>query len=401
MKIWVLKDSEPLPLTSAVKPMRAAMLVDALLKRGHEVRWWCSTISHFNKTQEAPAGNYTLDLTNGSCEVIRIEAGLYKRNLSFARVCHHRKLAKRWRRSVEQLYETPDLILVAYPIIEWAAEALAYAKSRNIPVVVDVRDQWPDTFVNYVPLPLKPFVWLVANGIYRDVGALFRKPKAITSMSTPVLRWALEKAGRIAGDDTRVFYLGTAHSKKFDRQQRSLQPGQVMHCAFLGTLGHTSDVLTIAHAARILHQQNAPVRITIAGDGDKMCALRSLVADLPNVTLPGWCETMAATQLLQQADMALLTGHNEAMPNRFFDYIAAGLPIVCSLRGEVRDYITTHRLGACCPSGDAQALAYAILQVYERYTECAEAVAAIPESVYAYDVIYSEFAQFLEQAATH
>ncbi|MFZ4125049.1 MAG: glycosyltransferase family 4 protein [Rickettsiales bacterium] len=402
MKVWILKDSEPLPLTPEVKPLRAAMLSEALVARGHAVRWWCSTMSHFHKTREAQAGSYTLENAKGTYNVQRIEAGLYARNLSVARVLHHRRLAKCWREAAEQSHETPNIILVAYPIIEWVREALAYAKPRGIPVVVDVRDQWPDTFVNYAPSLLKPFVWLVAKILYPNVPALFRAPRAVTSMSTPVLHWALHKARRAEGDDTRVFYLGTSLSQTLQQSTRTQLPtDRPTRCLFLGTLGHTADVLTIGQAARYMHENNQNVHITIAGDGDYMQSLRDVVEGLPNVTLTGWRSTADAKLLLAASDIALLTGHNEAMPNKFFDYVAAGLPIVCSLRGEVRDYITRHHLGACCPSGDAQALARAINHVREHYSACAKAVQAVPASDYACDAIYASFVTFLEQLGNH
>lgn len=400
MKVWILKDSEPLPLSPAVKPLRAAMLTEALVARGHEVRWWCSTISHFHKTREAEAGHYTIENARGSYAVQRIEAGLYQRNLSVARLLHHRRLAKRWRMVAEQSLETPDIILCAYPMIEWVGEALAYAKPRGIPVVVDVRDQWPDTFVNYAPPLLKPFVWLAAKILYPTVPAFFRNPKALTSMSTPVLRWALDKAQRPEGPDTRIFYLGTSLSQTLKQSTRiSLATDKPTRCLFLGTLGHTADVLTIAAAARTLHEAGENIQITIAGDGDYMEALRNAIQGLPNITLAGWCDTKEAAKLLSDSDIALLTGHNEAMPNKFFDYVAAGLPIVCSLRGEVREYITTHRLGACCPSGDGAALAQAIKVVRDHYGECAAAVQSVPASDYACDAIYETFAEFLENQA--
>jgi glycosyltransferase involved in cell wall biosynthesis len=262
-----------------------------------------------------------------------------------------------------------------------------------------VRDQWPDTFINYAPAYLKPFVWLVGKMLYPNLPALFRAPYAVTSMSTPVLRWALDKARRPEGPDSRIFYLGTSLSGNLEQRKRDVSGNRTMQCLFLGTLGHTADVITIADAARILHRSGEAIHITVAGDGDKMEELRAATKDSPNITLAGWCDSAAATELLAQADIALLTGHNEAMPNKFFDYVAAGLPIVCSLRGEVRDYITAHRLGACCPSGDGKALAQAIKVVREHYSECAAAVRAVPEADYACAAIYEEFAAFLERVS--
>lgn len=400
LRIWILKDSEPLPLGAGAKPMRVAMLADALLTRGHEVHWWCSTMSHFRKVREADEGESVLPMPNGNCILHRIEAGLYRRNLSLGRILHHRRLAHRWQEQAARQAQLPDVILVAYPIIEWVRAALAFAAPRGIPVIVDVRDQWPDTFANYVPPALKPWVRMAVSLLYAGVPDLFRTPAAVTSMSTPVLRWALQKAGRPEGRDTAVFYLGTPLASRLAAARGTAQrPSAVLQCLFVGTLGHTADVMTIAEAAKILHEAGEPMHITIAGNGDHYDALREATHALPNVTMTGWCDADKVVELLSSADVALLTGHNEAMPNKFFDYVAAGLPIVCSLRGEVREVIGQRQLGVCCPSADPQALVDALKAVRGQYAVYLGHVAAVPEKEYADSAIYKEFAAFIEGTA--
>lgn len=383
--------------------MRVAMLADALLARGHEVHWWCSTMSHFKKCREAEAGESSLPMRHGNCTVHRVEAGLYRRNLSFARVRHHRKLACRWKEQAKRYeHALPDVIVVAYPIIEWVRSALAFAAPRGIPVIVDVRDQWPDTFANYVPPFMKPWVHLSVSLLYASVPTLFCTPAAITSMSTPVLRWALQKAGRAEGKDTAVFYLGTSLADRLAPARTiTSRPSAVLQCLFVGTLGHTADVMTIAEAAKILHEAGEPVHITIAGDGDYYAALRAATIGLPNVTMTGWCDADKVVELLSSADVALLTGHNEAMPNKFFDYVAAGLPVICSLRGEVQDFIQQRQLGVWCPSADPQALVEAIRNVRAQYALYLGQVAALPEKDYASHAIYDAFACFVEERVAY
>lgn len=398
MKIWILKDSEQLPRLPGVKPMRVGMLSQILVERGHQVRWYCSTFHHRAKTLYSEQDRR--EMLPSGVELQMIHAGSYVRNLSFARIRHHRRLAKRWRMQAEHSTERPDLILVAYPIIEWVHEALKYAKPRGIPVVVDVRDMWPDIFADYVPIPLKPLVRMASRLLYPYAGRLLREADYLTSMSGHVLSWALQKSGRKEGQDCRIFYLGTALSDGALTPKSLPQVGEMMRVVFMGSLGHTADVLTIAKAAKLLATESLPIHITLAGDGMMMPKLRALQGVPEIFSLPGWHDTESARALLLGSDIALLTGDAEAMPNKFFDYIAAQLPIVCSLRGECRKYIETHGLGTTCASGDAAALALAIKTVAGDLPRYRSALAQVPLKDYSKQAIYTDFAEFLESVPT-
>jgi glycosyltransferase involved in cell wall biosynthesis len=395
MKIWLLKDSEQLPREASIKPMRVGMLSQILVERGHQVRWYCSTFHHRAKTLYAPQD--TREMLPSGVELQMIHAGSYRRNLSLARIRHHQRLAKRWRKMVEAGPERPDIILVAYPIIEWVREALDYAKPRGIPVVVDVRDMWPDNFADYAPAPLKPLVRLTTRVLYPYAGRVLREADYLTSMSGHVLRWALKKSGRSTGQDCRIFYLGTALSDGALTPKSLPMAGARIQVTFLGSLGHTADVLTIAQAVKLLAAESAPIHVTLAGDGMMMPQLRALQETPEMFALPGWLDTESARALLLGSDIALLTGDAEAMPNKFFDYIAAQLPIVCSLRGECREYIETHGLGATFASGDAVALASAIKTVAGDLPRYRAALAQVLPEHYSKQAIYTGFAEFLEK----
>ncbi|MFZ4541514.1 MAG: glycosyltransferase [Rickettsiales bacterium] len=397
MRIWILKDSEQLPLSPGTKQMRVGMLSEILQQRGHQVQWWCSTIHHMKKTLYADH-DQDVSLANG-VTLRMLHAGLYTRNLSIARILHHRRLAKRWRTIAEKSPETPEIIVVAYPIIEWVREALAYAKPRNIPVIVDVRDQWPDTFVDYAPRPLKPLVCFATCLLWPYAGKALREATRLTSMSSFVLRWALNKSKRTDGEKCGIFYLGTNLSDGGFAHAGEPAPGEPIRACFLGTLGHTADVMSTATAAKMLHDQHIPIHITIAGDGDLMPTLREALQGTDLYSLPGWLDKNAGRALLENNHIAILSGHAEAMPNKFFDYVAAGLPIVCSLRGEVREYIEQHKLGRTCPSGNPEALAAAIRDVAEHLPEYRTAVANVPPEHYSKQAIYTDFAEFLEKEA--
>lgn len=389
MRIWLLKDGEQLPLHADAKQMRIGMLAEHLQARGHEVHWFASTFDHYQKTLRT-SEDTQMTLANGVALYL-LHAGSYLRNLTVARVRHHALLACRWRHMAEQ-QPKPDVIVVAYPIIEWAREAVRFGKAHGIPVIVDVRDLWPDTFCKLVSPLLRLPVMLASKLLYADVGQLLRRADALTAMSRDVLNWAVRKAGRAPNAQTRVFYLGT----DLPAPKGLIRPArEVLQICFVGSLGNNSDALIIAEAARLL--QGEALHITIAGDGDFMPALRERVAGLANVTLRGWLARDGVDAVLRESDIALLTGDCEAMPNKFFDYVAYGLPIICSMRGEVRDYVEAHGLGPVCDANNPEALAEAIRQAIHGLKTYRAAAAQVPPAHYAKHAIYAEFADFIEQ----
>ena len=42
--------------------------------------------------------------------------------------------------------ERPDVLFVGYPPIEWSLVAIIYSIFKRIPLVLDVKDLWPDIF---------------------------------------------------------------------------------------------------------------------------------------------------------------------------------------------------------------------------------------------------------------
>jgi hypothetical protein len=45
----------------------------------------------------------------------------------------------------------PDIILSSLPILKLSLSAVEYGKKMNIPLVLDMRDMWPDVFLGYIP----------------------------------------------------------------------------------------------------------------------------------------------------------------------------------------------------------------------------------------------------------
>ena len=108
-----------------------------------------------------------------------------------------------WRRVRQQ--EKPSLIVAAIPAPEVAWVAGEYGRARGVPVVVDIRDLWPDLLLQAIPARyrrvMQPtlFPWRCLNR------RTLRHARGIVAVSQSYLDWGLRQAGRDAGLMDRVF----------------------------------------------------------------------------------------------------------------------------------------------------------------------------------------------------
>ena len=62
----------------------------------------------------------------------------------------------------------PDLISSAYPTVELCKSAIVYGNRHRIPVVLDMRDMWPDIILDSMPKAVRPFGRILMYPTLRD-----------------------------------------------------------------------------------------------------------------------------------------------------------------------------------------------------------------------------------------
>jgi glycosyltransferase involved in cell wall biosynthesis len=101
-------------------------------------------------------------------------------------------------------------------------------------------------------------------------------------------------------------------------------------------------------------------RFVIVGDGEERANLEDLAKPLGDaVIFTGWQQSMEA--VYSDLDTLVISSWNEGTPVPIIEALAAGCPVVATNVGGVADLLDGGRLGALVPSGDADALAEAIL----------------------------------------
>jgi glycosyltransferase involved in cell wall biosynthesis len=373
MRVWMIEATEPLPIDEGERAWRCGMLSATLLARGHEVRWWSSTFHHGRKVQRFDAPR-TVELRAGL--TLRLLHGPgYLRNLSLKRLRHNQAIARAFGH--EALTEpSPDLLFCCMPTPELAEKAVEYGVRQGVPVVIDVRDLWPDSYAGVMPWPVRGIVRVALRSRFRRMSRICRGASGLTAVSERYLAWALAYADRARSPNDGVFALAfpsPPSSRSVNgvlpsriRDQLRL-PGEAIIVVFAGVFGATYDLETVIDAARRLATKGtSSAHLVLAGEGEKIAKLKARARGLTNVTFTGWLDQFALQQLLSAGAIGLAPYTSTApqsLPNKPFEYMASGLALVSSLAGELGELMRREQIGLTYSAGDAASLAAAIEQL--------------------------------------
>ena len=138
---------------------------------------------------------------------------------------------------------------------------------------------------------------------------------------------------------------------------------------YAGAMGPANDLETLLNAAEAL-LSNERIQIVLVGDGKQRKHLETQARDrhLSNVTFAGPQSKVDMRAFLSAADVCVATLQNIAMfrmtyPNKVFDYLAAGKPVVLAIDGVIREVVERAEGGIFVTPGDARAIAGAIAQL--------------------------------------
>ena len=366
MNIWLLKDGENLPVQPGQRPMRAGLLSKELVRRGHDVTWWTSTFSHQRKT--LLYGEDTSIEVEPGLTLRMLFAGTYARNVSLRRYWHHEKLAKTFARNAREA-RPPDVIVASFPQIGLAYEAVRYARRYGVACIVDVRDPWPETFLSVFPKGFRTVARLLFCNDFRRSRVVFERATSIVGSSKGFVEWALALTGRRQGPRDRVFYLGypertkseTTGSDRIRWLAERIQNRTIF--TFVGSFGRSYQLQLVCDAAEVLERSREnDIHFVLAGDGEQFHAVERRAAHVANITLTGWLAGEQIQGLLESSDVGLIPCNSlrDTMPNKIFEYLSFGLPVISSLLGEMEEMIRENDIGFSYAPGDRDALVGAV-----------------------------------------
>lgn len=268
-----------------------------------------------------------------------------------------------------------DVVMGTSPPIFQAVAAWAVAFLRRKPFLLEIRDLWPSFAIDMGVLRNRGLIWMsrgLENFLYARASHIL--------VNSPAYADYLQQKGVTAdrislipnGADPTMFDPDD-HGSEFRRNHGLDDRFVVMYA---GALGQANDIPTLLRAAARIKDSNL-IRILLVGDGKERANLEHMADELQltNVRFLGALAKRDVPRALAGADACVailqpIPMFTMTYPNKVFDYMAAGKPVILAIDGVIRDAVETAGAGVFVPPGDDHALAGAIVELASNHERC-------------------------------
>lgn len=145
---------------------------------------------------------------------------------------------------------------------------------------------------------------------------------------------------------------------KTNNQLLSRKPSSCFRMIYVGLLDSFRDLSLILHSLRYILKKDDNIDMLIVGDGEERYKLESLTQTLKMesiVKFTGWVKPEHLPEFIKRSDVGLIPHKlNEltqtTIPNKFFDYMMAGLPVLATDMEPVRRIIEKEQCGLIIPN---------------------------------------------------
>jgi glycosyltransferase involved in cell wall biosynthesis len=262
-----------------------------------------------------------------------------------------------------------DVVVASSPPLFIGLAGLALARLRGVPMLLDIRDIWPEVAVEAGEFKSDAAIVRWGERLERY---LYRQATSI-SVVTEAKWHKLARKGvpenklSIIPNGTDLELLNRPADPKL-RERLELQDKFVV--VYAGLMGVFQGLQIAVEAANLLKHHRS-IQFLFVGDGVKRADLQRKAASyqLENITWLPPQSREAVPGILRACDLALVPLVNDqlvdAVPSKLLEAWGCSLPVILIAGGEARRLVEEAGGGVVVSPGEAQQLADAILKISE------------------------------------
>jgi colanic acid biosynthesis glycosyl transferase WcaI len=338
---------------------RVEAFAEGLIERGHDVHVICPVPNHpRGVVEEGFGGRTVLRRRLRRIRVTYLRVVTAREKTFWSRIGYYGSYAA-FASAAGAVMRRPHVILASSPPLPVAAAGALLAAGHRVPLLLDIRDLWPEAAVTLGEL--SPGGLLAAAE--RLERLVYARADRIVTTNDAFRRWIGERAP--AGARIDVIPNGTSRDwlqvgdSDVPRSTVGL-PDHRFVWAYAGNVGLAHGLEFAADAAGLLGDEYL---LLVIGEGARRFALerRAMEAPPSAVDLRELMPAPQAALHLRAADAVLVSERQEmTVSAKLYDMCAVGRPMIAACRGELRRLVEREEIGLAVPHGDAEALAAAV-----------------------------------------
>lgn len=386
---------------------RSYEVAKRLVARGHQVTMVCGSYSAGKTGLTAPFKRGVRKGTVDGIAVIEFALPYSNRQGFLARTWMFVRFAA--RSLLVALSAKYDLVFATSTPLTAGIPGIAAKVFRGKPFVFEVRDLWPELPRAMGVIKSRCVLWMMSAlewSSYHAADLCISLAPGIGEgiAARGIARERIELIPN--GCDLVVFGMRDAVGWR--------PPGiraEDLLAVFAGAHGEANGLDAVLDAAAVLRRRKrSDIKLLLIGEGKQKEGLmrRARDEELSNVVFHDPVGKVKLTQLFAVADVGMQILANVpafyygTSPNKFFDYLAAGLPVLNNYPGWVADLITEHSAGIAVPPENPEAFADA-LEAFaadpDRRREMGRHARTLAEQTFDRDRQAEHFVNVLERVA--
>jgi len=338
---------------------RSYELAKSLCEAGHSVTMVCGTHDQSRTPAKEPTRHSFSELFEVKKYSIPYsnKFGMIGRSVSF--------LVFAARASLFSLFYDYDVIFCTSTPLTAAIPGIISKLFRKKVFIFEVRDLWPRLPVEMGAISNEVLI----SALYKLEGAAYRCADSMIGVApgiTQHLREQTESQKPVAliPNACDIEFFGDA---KFDYQLSDEMSRFSRFVIYAGSHGRANGLMALLEAAEVLQDQKVTeVCVVLCGDGETKSDLQNyrdqrqlnnvvMLDPIPKTHLAGFYKKYSPVGCQILSDISGF--YDGTSPNKFFDYLAAGLPVLVNYPGWISELVKEYDCGLVSEPGNAEQLA--------------------------------------------
>lgn len=340
MRVWIINHYAIPPSLGGL--VRHYYFSKYLTEKGHKVKIFTSSKIHNSDVNLITDKSLYLEKEQDGVEYTFVKNSDYEGN-GFDRIINMLQFPFNiWR--VCKQFEKPDVIYTSSPDLLTAVFAVIMAKAWKIKKVVEIRDLWPESIVEYNNISKKN---IVIKLLYKIEKWVYKNADELIFTSAGGAEYIKEKGWEKKVSLNKLHHVNNGVDlAEFDYNQdnyrivdEDLENNQIFKVVYTGSIRKVNNLDKLLQCAQILKEKESNIKFLIWGDGNERVELEKKCKELrlDNIVFKGKVEKKYIPYVLSKADVNLM--HWRFTPlmrfgmsaNKQFDYLAAGKPILSDI----------------------------------------------------------------------